>query len=170
MTVTRRTTPQARTQTHPAPTVLTGPIPFSYKLEQKQIKPYNVKHELWLNEKGFIKLFSSCFSLGLYKKENGAMLHKGGLEFDAESSGCHEDKKPRSICWACRWASCVFFLILCLMFETFTPSSRPRRPRFFCLKIVVDKCLDIQLPCCPFLCLLYCFSSGLLWGGGMMVV
>lgn len=53
MTVTRGTTPRAPTQTHPAPTVLTGPIPFSYKLEQKQIKPYNIKKkkELWLKGK-----------------------------------------------------------------------------------------------------------------------
>lgn len=42
MTVTRQTTVQDPTQTHPAPTVLTGPIPFSYKLEQKWIKPYDI--------------------------------------------------------------------------------------------------------------------------------
>lgn len=42
-------------------------------------------------------------------------------------------------------SSCVW------CFETFTSSSsRPRRPLSFCLKIVVDKCLEIQLTCCPF--------------------
>ncbi len=35
-----------------------------------------------------------------------------GIGVDAELPVCHGEEKPGSICLACRWSSCVFFLAL----------------------------------------------------------
>lgn len=55
-------------------------------------------------------------------------------------------------------------------FETFTSSSWLRRPLSFCLKIVVDKCLENLFDSASllsyFMFTLLFFSSGLLWGRG----
>lgn len=83
--------PQAPTQTHPAPTVLlywTNP-PFSYKLEQKQIKPYNIKKLTVIEreKKGFTELFSSCFLLDLHKRVKGAYQNMLTAHEELDDSG-----------------------------------------------------------------------------------
>lgn len=46
--------------------------PFSYKLEQKQIKPYKIITVIEREKKGFTELLSSCFLLEPHKSVNGA--------------------------------------------------------------------------------------------------
>lgn len=104
-------------------------------------------------KKGFTELFSSCFLLIREKMVRISRLAAlEGLEVDAESSACHGEEKPGSSCRACRWSSCVFFL---WCFETFA-YSRLRRPSF-CLKIVVDKCLEILFDSASLLSFLYVY-------------
>lgn len=56
---------------------------------------------------------------------NGNCLHLRDLGVDAESSRCHGEEKPGSVCLACRWSSHVsssfFTLLQCLVFEDIHP-------------------------------------------------
>lgn len=94
-----------------------------------------------------------------------------GLGVDAESSGCHGEEKPGSICLACRWSSCVFFLtlLLCLMFWNIHLFFSAEAPAVILLDDCCRQMLRNSIWFCflvvLFLCLLYYFSSGLLWGG-----
>lgn len=87
----------------------------------------------------------------------------------AESSGCHGEEKPGSICLACRWSFCVFFLALLLCLKNSFTSSWLRRQLSFCLKIVVDKCLEILFDSASllsfFMFILLFFLRAIVWGG-----
>lgn len=59
---------------------------------------------------------------------NDNCLHLRDLGVDAESSRCHGEEKPGSVCLACRWSSHVsssssffFTLLQCLVFEDIHP-------------------------------------------------
>ena len=95
-----------------------------------------------------------------------------GLGVDAESSGRRREKQEvlvQPIIGRPASSSSLSSCVWCFKKKTFTYSSRPRRPLSFCLKNVIDKCVEnsiwFSFLVVLALCWLYYFSSGLLWGG-----
>ena len=128
-----------------------------------------------MKEIGFIELFSSCFSLDLYNRDNGAYGQcTGGTRGACESSGCRGDEKPGSIWFG---LTLVVLHLLPLLsshvwhFWTFHFffSSSAELPAVVLLEELVDKCLEV--PFCfaslssMFMIILLIFLRAFVWGG-----
>lgn len=93
-------------------------------------------------------------------------LHLRDLGVDAESSRCHGEEKPGSVCLACHWSPHVssssfffFTLLQCLVFENIPPFLLLGCGAHchFASRILWTKSLEIPMDCPSFMFMLLFF-------------